>query len=191
MQPCSHIRTPHAGTARFPNQTGRQQHCDSLYTCISGELYTYQAPPFSQNKGVSVSSPGHLDSYTAFHRDSKNTPNMNTLWSFFARGNQINHDQDKDIQSENNNGFPVPNHTLSYWRSELHPIDSYCSSEELPLSCDIAIIGAGMTGVSTAYHLSRLHAANNAGKKPSIVILDAREVCSGATGRNGVCLSHF
>jgi len=84
-------------------------------------------------------------------------------------------------------GLPVPNSTFSYWRSELHPIDSYRSSEKLPSECDIAIIGAGITGVSTAYHLSRLHAANNTGKKPSIVILEAREVCSGATGRNGVC----
>ena len=114
---------------------------------------------------------------------------MNTLWSFFGKGNQA---KDETIQSGNNNGFPEPNHTFSYWRSELHPIDSYCSSEELPQSCDIAIIGAGMTGVSTAYHLSRLHAADPSGKKPSIVILDAREVCSGATGRNGVCIeSHL
>jgi hypothetical protein len=114
---------------------------------------------------------------------------MNTLWSLFGKGNQVKHHQNETLQSENNNGFPVPNHTLSYWRSELHPIDSYCSSEQLPSSCDIAIIGTGMTGVSTAYHLSRLHATNPSGKKPSIVILDAREVCSGATGRNGVCLT--
>jgi hypothetical protein len=124
---------------------------------------------------------------SAFCLPSKNTPNMNTLWSFFSKSNQAQHDQAKDAQSDNNNGFPVPNPTSSYWRSELHPIDSYCTSEELPPECDIAIIGAGMTGVSTAYHLSRLHDANPSAKKPSIVILDAREVCSGATGRNGVC----
>ncbi|CAD0092008.1 unnamed protein product, partial [Aureobasidium vineae] len=111
---------------------------------------------------------------------------MNTLWSLFGKGSQVKQAQNGDIQPETGDGFPVPNHTLSYWRSELHPIDSYCSSEQLPSECDIAIIGAGMTGVSTAYHLSRLYAANNLEKKPSIVILDAREVCSGATGRNGV-----
>lgn len=82
---------------------------------------------------------------------------MDALWSLFGKGNPAKHE---NIQSGNNNGFPEPNHTLSYWRSELHPIDSYCSSEELPRSCDIAIIGAGMTGVSTAYHLSRLHSAD-------------------------------
>ncbi|KAH0352465.1 FAD dependent oxidoreductase, partial [Aureobasidium melanogenum] len=110
---------------------------------------------------------------------------MNTLWSFFGKGTRTKHEHDKDILSEVSDGFPVPNSTLSYWRSDPHPIDSYCSSEKLPSECDIAIIGAGMTGVSTAYHLSRLHTADCSGKKPSIVVLDAREVCSGATGRNG------
>jgi hypothetical protein len=121
-------------------------------------------------------------------RQNISTLNMNTLRSLFSNSTQPSN-QDQNTNTDNNNGFPVPNHTLSYWRSELHPIDSYCSSEDLPPSCDIAIIGAGMTGVSTAYHLSRLHSANPSGKKPSIVILDAREVCSGATGRNGVCLT--
>lgn len=112
---------------------------------------------------------------------------MNTLWSFFGKNTQTKPNQHRDTLSKTPDGFPVPHHTSSYWRSELHPIDSYCSSEELPLECDIAIIGAGMTGVSTAYHLSRLYSSDNSGKKPSIVVLDAREVCSGATGRNGVC----
>jgi hypothetical protein len=122
-------------------------------------------------------------------RRSISTLNMNTLRSLFGKPTQPSK-PDEDTQSDNNNGFPVPNHTLSYWRSELHPIDSYCSSEDLPSSCDIAIIGAGITGVSTAYHLSRLHSANPTAQKPSIVILDAREVCSGATGRNGVSLAN-
>jgi NADH dehydrogenase FAD-containing subunit len=112
---------------------------------------------------------------------------MDTLKSFFNKSNQTQHEQDKLIESATTNGFPVPNPTSSYWRSELHPIDSYCTSEQLPTECDITIIGAGMTGVSTAYHLSRLHALNLSHPKPSIIILDAREVCSGATGRNGVC----
>ncbi|KAK6004681.1 hypothetical protein QM012_008543 [Aureobasidium pullulans] len=110
---------------------------------------------------------------------------MNTLWSFFGKGSQAKHDRHEDMPSGTRDGFPVPNSTLPYWRSDLHPIDSYCSSEKLPSECDIAIIGAGMTGVSTAYHLSRLHTPDDSGSKPSIVVLDAREVCSGATGRNG------
>lgn len=39
-----------------------------------------------------------------------------------------------------------------------------------------------MSGVSTAYHLLGLYEEK---LQPSIVLLDARQVCSGATGRNG------
>lgn len=78
--------------------------------------------------------------------------------------------------------LPVHNATVPYWRTELHPFDEHRTTEELPQECDIAIIGAGMTGVATAYHISEL-----AGDKPpSVVILEARQLCSGATGRNGV-----
>jgi hypothetical protein len=79
--------------------------------------------------------------------------------------------------------LPVDNATVPYWRSELHDIDEYRSTEFLPESCDIAIIGAGFAGVATAYHLSKLYPSND---PPSIVLLEARQVCSGATGRNGV-----
>lgn len=79
--------------------------------------------------------------------------------------------------------LPVDNATVPYWRTELHALDKHRTTEELPTECDIAIIGAGMTGVSTAYHISKL-----AGDRtPSVVILEARQLCSGATGRNGVC----
>jgi len=78
------------------------------------------------------------------------------------------------------NAFPVPNSTLPYWRSDLHWIDSYQSTEQLPKECDVLIIGSGLSGVSTAYHL-----LDDNPSPPSIVLLEAREVCSGATGRNG------
>ena len=62
--------------------------------------------------------------------------------------------------------IPVSNATTPYWRSQLHPIDEYRSTEDLPSECDIAIVGAGMAGVSTVYHLA-------AGKKvPKIVMLE-------------------
>jgi hypothetical protein len=76
--------------------------------------------------------------------------------------------------------FPVPNSTQSFWRTELHPLDSHKSTPELPPPVDILIIGAGFAGVSTAYHL-----LDNDRPPPSIAILEAREACSGATGRNG------
>ena len=76
--------------------------------------------------------------------------------------------------------FPVANSTLPYWRSELHEIDSHRSTEQLPPESDVLIVGAGISGVSTAYYL-----LDNNPSPPSVVLLEAREVCSGATGRNG------
>lgn len=77
--------------------------------------------------------------------------------------------------------FPSPKSTLPFWRTEPHDLDSHRSTPELPESCDIAIIGAGYAGAATAYHLLDSSAAS----PPSILILEAREACSGATGRNG------
>lgn len=79
--------------------------------------------------------------------------------------------------------LPVDNTTTPYWRTQLHPLDEHRSTEELPSECDIAIIGAGMSGVSTAYHLA---IAMGSEKLRSIILLEARQLCSGATGRNGV-----
>ncbi|KAI1320060.1 FAD dependent oxidoreductase superfamily protein [Xylariaceae sp. FL0255] len=78
--------------------------------------------------------------------------------------------------------LPVSNYTKPYWRSELHHLDSHRSTPELPETCDILIIGAGMSGVSLAYHIGQQTIQN---EKPSIVLLEARQICSGATGRNG------
>lgn len=81
--------------------------------------------------------------------------------------------------------LPVPNSTTPYWRTQPHWVDEYRSTEDLPAECDVAIIGAGYSGVATAYHLYDLAKAGGYAP-PSIVLLEARQVCSGATGRNGV-----
>ncbi len=47
------------------------------------------------------------------------------------------------------------------------------------LDVDVAIIGGGFTGVSTAYHLSR------ANPKLGIALLEAKQLGNGASGRNG------
>ncbi|KAH8159441.1 hypothetical protein CIB48_g8802 [Xylaria polymorpha] len=89
-------------------------------------------------------------------------------------------------QRSNNAYLPVPNPTTPYWRTDLHPLDSHRTTENLPAECDVLIIGAGISGVSVAYHLSQPDATE--GKPaavPSILLLEARQVCSGATGRNG------
>jgi glycine/D-amino acid oxidase-like deaminating enzyme len=47
------------------------------------------------------------------------------------------------------------------------------------LTCDVAIVGGGFTGVSTAYHLSRRF------PELGIALLEARALGNGASGRNG------
>lgn len=80
--------------------------------------------------------------------------------------------------------FPVDGGMTSFWRSQPDTLDNYRSTECLPESSDIVIIGAGYTGAATAYHCLA-QSQNAQAKSPSIVILEARQACSGATGRNG------
>lgn len=74
--------------------------------------------------------------------------------------------------------FPVSDPIPSVW---THPSewDDYCSTPKLPEQCDILIVGSGFAGVATAYHLQ------NSSHSLSIVLVDARKHCSGATARNG------
>ncbi len=59
--------------------------------------------------------------------------------------------------------------TVSFWQRRAHEPD---------VGCDVAIVGGGIVGASTAYHLAR--------REPGarIVLLDAGAVASGASGRN-------
>ena len=85
--------------------------------------------------------------------------------------------QDQSLQRKRG---PVPNPIPSFWIAEPRRLDNYRSVENLPIKADVVIIGSGFSGVSTAYHIF-----NNNPKPPSVVLLEARKVCSGATGRNG------
>ena len=76
-------------------------------------------------------------------------------------------------------GLPKPNPTISYWQDPPANIASYRSSEALPASASIVIIGSGVTGSSVAFQL--LSQAPGL----DVVLLEARTACSGATGRNG------
>lgn len=76
--------------------------------------------------------------------------------------------------------LPVPNPVPSYWLSQPHKYSNLRSTPDLPGECEIAIIGSGMAGVTTAYHLFK-----RANPPTSVVILEARDLCSGATARNG------
>ncbi|KAJ5963434.1 uncharacterized protein N7479_003310 [Penicillium vulpinum] len=77
---------------------------------------------------------------------------------------------------------PVENATVPFWHRDIHELHDHRTTEELPVSSDVVIIGAGYAGISTAYHLVKGEASYN---NLSITILESRAVCSGATGRNG------
>lgn len=77
-------------------------------------------------------------------------------------------------------GLPVPNSTHSYWHKEpSQKLFGYRSTDELPASADTIIIGTGMTGSFAARFLKE------SAPSSSLVMLEAREACWGATGRNG------
>jgi glycine/D-amino acid oxidase-like deaminating enzyme len=59
------------------------------------------------------------------------------------------------------------------------PDDVPAAPLDRDLEVDVAIVGGGFTGVSTAYHLSR--------RRPElgVVLLEAKQLGNGATGRNG------
>jgi len=78
-------------------------------------------------------------------------------------------------------GLPVPNPTTSYWQDPPDEIADYKSSASLADELDTVIIGSGITGACIAYNLLASDSYN--GEK--ILMLEARQACSGATGRNG------
>lgn len=64
----------------------------------------------------------------------------------------------------------------SYWLDTATPSGDYTQTE-IPKEVDVAVVGGGFTGLSTAYHAAK------AGK--SVALLESHEVMWGASGRNG------
>ncbi|XP_014550225.1 hypothetical protein COCVIDRAFT_43181 [Bipolaris victoriae FI3] len=80
--------------------------------------------------------------------------------------------------------LPVSDPTKSYWiEAAESPLRSFRSSEVLPEETDIAIIGSGYAGASTAYWIHK--GTENAERQPKVTVLEARDICGSATGRNG------
>jgi hypothetical protein len=76
-------------------------------------------------------------------------------------------------------GLPTPSSTASYWhRDPSAKLIGHRTSNELPPSTDVVVIGSGITGVFAAQELV------DAGR--SVLMVEAREACWGATGR--VCI---
>jgi hypothetical protein len=79
---------------------------------------------------------------------------------------------------EKDPGIPVQSPTESFWQIPPCTVAN-TQSENLPAKVDVAIIGSGISTISTAQHLLHLQ------PDLSITLLEARTAISGATGRNG------
>jgi glycine/D-amino acid oxidase-like deaminating enzyme len=77
--------------------------------------------------------------------------------------------------------LPRPNPTASFWQEPPHPTVSNAQSPTLPQTTDFAVIGSGITGCSVTKTL--LEHPSLSGKR--VTVLEARTICSSATGRNG------
>ncbi|OIW28863.1 DAO-domain-containing protein [Coniochaeta ligniaria NRRL 30616] len=78
-------------------------------------------------------------------------------------------------------GLPTPNSTKSYWLNDPSKIlYGHRTTQDLPETADIVIVGSGITGAFAAHFLKHGDAPND-----TVVMLEAREACWGATGRNG------
>ncbi|MCJ1296078.1 hypothetical protein MMC34_007643 [Xylographa carneopallida] len=75
--------------------------------------------------------------------------------------------------------LPSPHPTFSFWHNDPSPfLLHHRTTSELPKVADVVIIGSGISGTFAARKLL---------ERPelAVVMLEAREACWGATGRNG------
>jgi glycine/D-amino acid oxidase-like deaminating enzyme len=78
-------------------------------------------------------------------------------------------------------GFPKQGgQSLSYWLQQVRcdPLLDHRATDDLPRDADTVIVGSGISGTLIAKH----HLETWPSK--SVVVLEAREFCSGASGRN-------
>ncbi|KAF3357928.1 hypothetical protein VdG1_05593 [Verticillium dahliae VDG1] len=76
--------------------------------------------------------------------------------------------------------LPSERSTASYWHREpSEKLLGHRTTAELPATADVVIIGSGITGAFAAHFLKEANAASD------VLMLEAREACWGATGRNG------
>ncbi|XWX01908.1 hypothetical protein V2A60_009938 [Cordyceps javanica] len=74
--------------------------------------------------------------------------------------------------------LPTPESTHSYWHHSPSPeLLGHHTTDELPAEADVVVVGSGITGAFAAREL--VEGGRN------VLMLEAREACWGATGRNG------
>ncbi|KAK7539771.1 FAD dependent oxidoreductase-domain-containing protein [Phyllosticta citribraziliensis] len=88
------------------------------------------------------------------------------------------------VRASQKPGLPVLSPTRPYWL-ENPPFPNLVNirSDRFPPEADIVVIGSGITGVAVARTL--LLEAERKKETKRVVVLEARQICSGATGRNG------
>ncbi|KAK4230205.1 FAD dependent oxidoreductase-domain-containing protein [Podospora fimiseda] len=85
-------------------------------------------------------------------------------------------------------GLPSANPTKSYWLHDPSKVLlGHRTTEKLPEEADIVIVGSGITGSFAARFLfeEEEKMGKSEEEKSRVVMLEAREAVSGATGRNG------
>ncbi len=85
-----------------------------------------------------------------------------------------------DFNAAKRAALPSLNPTKSFWQSS-HPNDlvDHRSTPHLPRAADVIVIGSGITAVFAVKELLELSSFVR------VLVLEARGICSGATGRNG------
>ncbi|KAG5337154.1 hypothetical protein C0989_010487 [Termitomyces sp. Mn162] len=81
-------------------------------------------------------------------------------------------------------GLPVPAPTEAYWQIPRAPVAEWGCGDEVGGYADVVVLGSGITGTAVARTLLDWGREQKE-KGLSVVMLEAREACSGATGRNG------
>lgn len=81
-------------------------------------------------------------------------------------------------------GFPLPNATQPFWFTNPSKLGSFRSPWHD--GADIVIIGSGLTAVSICYNLLIQRQVNL-----RIIVVEARDLCTGATGRNAGHIKAF
>jgi len=87
--------------------------------------------------------------------------------------------------------LPVSNSTKSFWIYDANPLTREGSTGPLGFhddDIDVCIIGSGITGISSAYHLGRFLNVQDPTSERKIVILEAREFCDSCSMSNPKCI---